>query len=153
MNDSSPLDLFKLFFDQELLEIIVDETNKLQKSASENSPNFIIYTRSEKQLDHKKQLGIAGSFVMRLMQPYLRKGHSLFMDNWFTSLALFEGLHANSTGTYGTARENRSRMPLFTGKLAKSDSDYRHTDILLGVKWCDDTRSKIGEHWKDPLAN
>jgi hypothetical protein len=99
--------------------------------------DFVIYTGSETETKYNKGLGIAGSVVMSLMQPYLQKGHNLFMENWFTSPVLFEELHANSTGAYGTARENRSGMPDFTNQLEKGDSDYRHTDILLAVKWFD----------------
>ena len=28
-------------------------------------------------------------------------------------------------------------MPNFTDELEKGDSDYRHTDVLLAVKWFD----------------
>lgn len=35
LNDDSPFDFFKLFFDQELIQIIVNETSKFQASASD----------------------------------------------------------------------------------------------------------------------
>ncbi|CAF1621297.1 unnamed protein product, partial [Didymodactylos carnosus] len=172
LNDDSPLDFFKLFFNQELIQIIVNETNKFQASASDAcksslshqakwsptdsqeiylflatfmlmahvrkhriedywstdhliaTPMFIdIMPRdrfllilkflhfndnssqsegSETDIVYNRELGIAGSVVMRLMQPYLLKGHNLFVDSWFTSPALFEELHANSTEACGT---------------------------------------------------
>ena len=74
---------------------------------------------------------------MTLMQSYLQKGHNLFVDNWFTSPALFEVLHANRTGACGTVRKNQLGMPNFTDALEKGDSNYRHTDVLLAVKWFD----------------
>ena len=116
--------------------------------------DFIIYTGSEGQFEYKQQLGIAGSVVMTLMQPYLRKDHNLFMDNWFSSPVLFEELHANSTGACGTARENRSGMPLFSDKLARGEIDYRHTDILLAVKWFDRREATMLSTIHEPrLAN
>ncbi len=99
--------------------------------------DFVIYVGSGTQIQLNKNFGIPGSIVMTLMQSYLQKGHNLFVDNWFTSPALFEVLHANGTGACGAVRKNRFRMPNFTDKLGKGDSDYRHTDILLAVKWFD----------------
>ena len=86
---------------------------------------------------HNRELGIAGSIVIKLIQLYLLEGHNLFADNWFTSLIVFEELHTNSTGAFGTVRQNRSGMPRFTDQLEKDDSDYRHIDILLAIKWFD----------------
>lgn len=76
---------------------------------------------------------------MTFMQSYVQKGHNLFVDNWFTSSALFEVLHANRTRTCGKVRENRFGIPNFTEKLEKGDDDYRHTVILLTVNWFDNT--------------
>ena len=98
---------------------------------------FAIYVESGTQIQFNKKLGIPGSIVVTLMQSYLHKGHNLFVDNWFTSPALFKVLHANRTGAYGTVRKNRLGMPSFTDELEKGDSGYRHTDILLAVKWFD----------------
>ena len=96
--------------------------------------DFVVYVESGTQILLNKKLGIPGSIVMTLMQSYLQKGHSLFVDTRFTSLALFEALHANGAGARGTIRKNRFEMPHFSGKLEKSDSNYRHTDILLAAK-------------------
>jgi len=49
-------------------------------------------------------LGVSGSIIMTLMQPYLDKSHNLFLDSWFTSPTLFEKLHTKSTGGCGTVR-------------------------------------------------
>ena len=34
LTDSSPLEIFKLFFDQKLIQMIVDETNKFQADST-----------------------------------------------------------------------------------------------------------------------
>lgn len=54
--------------------------------------NILIYTGST--TEYKKtdpSLGISGAVVNTLMKPYLKKGHKLFIDNWYTSpsLAMF----------------------------------------------------------------
>ncbi len=79
---------------------------------------------------YNRELGIAGSVVMRLMQAYLLKGHHLFVDSWFTSPTLFEESHANSTGACGTVKQNRCGMPRLTDQLEKGDCDYTDTLIL-----------------------
>jgi hypothetical protein len=66
--------------------------------------DFIIYTRATTDIMRFPDLGGSGSIVMTLMQPYLDKGHNLFLDIWFTSPTLFEKLHTKSTGTSGTVR-------------------------------------------------
>jgi len=99
--------------------------------------DFVIYMGSATEIHHRKELGIPGSIVMTLMQPYLQKGHNLFMDNWYSSPILFEELHANSTGACGTVRQNRLGMPHFTDTLQKGGTDYRNTNILLVIKWFD----------------
>ena len=51
--------------------------------------DFIVYTGSSTEIDLDENLGKSGSIVMTLMKPYLNKGHSLFVDNWYTSPRLF----------------------------------------------------------------
>jgi hypothetical protein len=56
--------------------------------------DFIIYTEATTDIIRFPDVGISGSIVMNLMQPYLDKGHNLFLDSWFTSPAIFEKLYA-----------------------------------------------------------
>ncbi|KAG5880822.1 hypothetical protein JTB14_019466 [Gonioctena quinquepunctata] len=49
--------------------------------------------------------------VFRLMQPYLMKGHTLFMDNYYNSVTLSEKLLNSRTHSVGTLRSNRKRNP------------------------------------------
>ena len=44
---------------------------------------------------------------MSVMEPYLDKGYSVFMDNYYTSFALYEELEKRSTLACGTVRSNR----------------------------------------------
>ncbi len=67
--------------------------------------DFIVYTGSSTEIKLDQNLGKSGSVVMTLMEPYLNKGHSLFVDNWYTSPRLFEKLHEFKTGACGTVRK------------------------------------------------
>ena len=44
--------------------------------------------------------------VTRLCRPIYNKGHYVFMDNYFSSPALFDELSRNQTGACGTLRLN-----------------------------------------------
>jgi hypothetical protein len=99
--------------------------------------DFEIYVGSQTYIERYEDLGVAGSVVMMLMRPYLQKGHNLFMDNWYTSPALFEVLHENLTGACGTVRKNRTGMPNFIDELTRGEIEYQHTDVLLALKWFD----------------
>ncbi|XP_026331488.1 uncharacterized protein LOC113238860 [Hyposmocoma kahamanoa] len=61
--------------------------------------------------------------VMRLMRPYLLKGHWLFMDNYYNSVTLSQKLLDLKTHTTGTLRSNRKDNPkeLIMKKLKKND--------------------------------
>jgi len=82
-------------------------------------------------------LGVSGSIIMTLMQPYLDKSHNLFLDSWFTSPTLFEKLHTRFTGACGTARADRAGLPKFEDKPEKGQQVYQSTDSMLALKWFD----------------
>ena len=52
--------------------------------------DFIVYIGSTTEYQVTSELGLNGSVVMELMQRYLNKGHHLYVDNWYTSPAIFE---------------------------------------------------------------
>ena len=51
--------------------------------------------------------------VVSVMQPYLDKGFFAFMDNYYTSVALFEELEERKTLACGTVRVNVPREITF----------------------------------------
>ena len=100
--------------------------------------DFIPYTGSTTPIYYDKRLGASRSLVMKLMGKYLQKGHNLYVDNWYSSPALFEALHSMKTGACGTVRLNRIHLTNFqTMKLEQYQQVFRHTDILLALKWKD----------------
>lgn len=98
--------------------------------------DFIVYVGSDTDYEYQDHLGISGSIVMTLMEPYLGKGHNLYVDNWYTSPTLFRELHLNKTGACGTVRSNRSGFPKFK-KLKRGEIDHLHQGSLLAIKWHD----------------
>ena len=49
--------------------------------------------------------------VMAVFQSYLDKGYYAFMDNYYTSVALFEEMEERKTLACGTVRSNRIGLP------------------------------------------
>lgn len=65
--------------------------------------------------------------VMKLMNPYLNKGHILCMDNFYNSIHLSEMLLSYRTHTIGTLRRNRKQNPheIINKKLKKGDHIWK----------------------------
>ena len=99
--------------------------------------DFIVYTGATTDIKKTPELGVSGSVVMTLLEPYLDQGHNLFVDNWFTSVRLFETVFERSTGACGTVRKNRVNLPDLEEKIEKGQQIYKHTNNLLALKWRD----------------
>lgn len=72
--------------------------------------DFLVYTGAStnvKEFDGVNNIGKSGNIVLTLLEPYLNKGHTLFVDNWYTSPNLFDCLHKNETNACGTVKTNR----------------------------------------------
>ncbi|XP_030641170.1 piggyBac transposable element-derived protein 4-like [Chanos chanos] len=78
--------------------------------------DLIVYTGSSTDILPFDGVGMSGAVVLTLLQPYLNKGHTVFMDNWYSSPALFQCLLDNQTGACGTVRPTRKGMPQFEKK-------------------------------------
>ncbi|KAG8223623.1 hypothetical protein J437_LFUL003491 [Ladona fulva] len=100
--------------------------------------DFIVYTGETRDIDEQGyELGKSGDIVGTLIKPYLEKGHMLFVDNWYSSPALFLWLHNKTTNACGTVRKNRKHMPKMEEKLKKGNIQFMCSDILLALRWCD----------------
>lgn len=99
--------------------------------------DFIVYTGAQTNIEVIDDLGISGSVVTTLLEPYLGHGHVVYTDNWYSSPKLFEFLLAKQTGACGTVRANRKNMPKFPQKLKKGDCSVFHTHGILTEKWHD----------------
>lgn len=78
--------------------------------------------------------------VMSLCSGLLNKGHTLYTDNWYTSIDLARNLLENETHLVGTIRKNRRNIPkevanakLKTGEYIARESE----DGITIMKWKD----------------
>ena len=71
--------------------------------------NMELYTG--KGREQIASLGVTDSLVVRLMKPILGKGHTLYTDNFYTSMALAKYLLEKNTYICGTLRANRRNLP------------------------------------------
>ena len=87
--------------------------------------------------------GLAFDVVMALVtSASLGTGYHLYMDNFYSSPALFNALRYIQVGACGTYRENRKGCPrlrdnALTKKAARGSIRWLREDNVLFVKWMD----------------
>lgn len=102
--------------------------------------DFLIYTGATtdiKDFTDRYDIGKTGSIVLTLLEPYVEKGHMLYVDNWYTSPNLFDTLHKMKTNACGTVKSTRKNMPKITTKLSSGEFTYRSCKKLLAVRYKD----------------
>uniref|UniRef100_A0A8C7LTA0 PiggyBac transposable element-derived protein domain-containing protein n=1 Tax=Oncorhynchus mykiss TaxID=8022 RepID=A0A8C7LTA0_ONCMY len=100
--------------------------------------DIIVYTGSTTDIKHYEGLGVSRSMVMPMLAPHLGKGHTLYVDNWYSSPTLFQHLLSNSTGACGTVSSNRKGMPAFgCRKMQRGEVEFQENGQQLAVKWHD----------------
>lgn len=77
--------------------------------------------------------------VMLLMEKYLNKGHSIYFDNYYSSVDLAEELLFKNTYVTGTLRAKRAGNPtLINTKLKAGESCIVHSNKkIIVTKWQD----------------
>ena len=111
----------------------------LADSVMPNVCNFQIYTGKN---ERTPEVGLSHRVVMDLVEPYLNKGHRLFMDNFYSSPALYQELYENKTLARGTVRQDRKGMPAElmtknTPTYTRGQSTFlKHKNITV-VRWKD----------------
>ena len=102
--------------------------------------NWDLYTGKDDNVSNPN-LGLAHRVVMNLLDDdRLRKnGYRVFMDNFYSSPALFRDLQEEGFEACGTLRSNRRGIPddLKSAKLRKGESHFSRDDDLLFMKWRD----------------
>lgn len=79
------------------------------------------------------------AIVKRLMSNLSNKGHTLYTDQFYTSIELAEELEAMKTGLVGTMRKNRKGIPpsVLESRLSEGDQVFRRKNNILVVRWRD----------------
>ncbi|XP_053473467.1 piggyBac transposable element-derived protein 4 [Ictalurus furcatus] len=111
----------------------------LADSRNGYTSNFSIYQGRGQSRSGK---GLSYDTVMDLLtSSSLGTGYHVYMDNFYTSPALFWDLHKNRYGACGTIWENRIGFSKTTNALpkraARGDIRWIRTGPLLYVKWID----------------
>ena len=105
----------------------------LAESTSGYVLNSKIYTGKE---NNEVQKDLGRKAVMSMMQPYLDKGFYAFMDNYYTSVALFEELEERKTLACGTVRSNRVALPReICGVKEKAVKDLKSESVQAKGKF------------------
>ncbi|XP_047111958.1 piggyBac transposable element-derived protein 4-like [Schistocerca piceifrons] len=81
----------------------------------------------------------ADSVVLRLCNSYLSKGHTLYMDRFYTSVKLFEKLFDEGTSAVGTVMRNRRGIPqeFKQNKLRRGEIVFKRKNSVLALHWKD----------------
>lgn len=103
--------------------------------------NIIMYEGAKKnngQPDQDKTKKTE-KIVMKLLRPYLMRGHHVYMDNYYNDVELSDKLLHFKTHTTGTLRKTRTSNPkvLTTMKLKKGDYFWRRKNHVYVSVWMD----------------
>lgn len=100
--------------------------------------DVMIYTGKGTVMDDRKR-GHGFQVVKKLMHRYRKRGHALFLDNYYTSIDLAEYLYREGTQITGTIKSNRKGIPLFVTKepLKKGETIFARKKHLLIQRWSD----------------
>ena len=97
--------------------------------------DFVINTEAGTPIEAQHEdCGKSGNIVTSLLEPYLGKGHALYVGNWYTSPALFDILHKNFTNASGIIKQRRKGIPEMNEKLQKGEPCFRMSGNILAIK-------------------
>ncbi|KAG5877666.1 hypothetical protein JTB14_015626 [Gonioctena quinquepunctata] len=144
--------LVDLFFSEEFLALLVEQTNLYaaqeiaKRTAIKNyelceSDGLVmkikIYRGKSEETDHN--LGHTTDVVLHLLEDYLDKGYTLYMDNFYNSVTLTNLLNTRKTYVCGTLRNKRKGNPrdVVHRKLKKGECIWQQNGPVTVCKWKD----------------
>ncbi|CAJ0946553.1 unnamed protein product [Ranitomeya imitator] len=115
---------------------------KICESTSGYTLSFRVYQGKDTRIQPPEcppALGVSGKIVWDLVHPLLDKGYHLYVDNFYTSIPLFQSLSARATVACGTVRRNQRGLPLslIEQVLPKGESRAQCSGNMLVVKFKD----------------
>ena len=100
--------------------------------------NSIIHTGPTMALEQSSDGLKSSMIVLTLGKKLLDQGYCFYMDNWYSSPALFRQLRQRNTDGVGTVRVCRSKMPAdLKQKLPRGNIAARFGENLMALKWHD----------------
>lgn len=106
-------------------------------------PSLFSYRGNKNQ---KSEVGLAFTVVKQLLEigQYLKKGYTLFLNNFFMSIPLAQFLYENFTRVTRTLRKNRKGIPAqLKDKFNVGQKTYLRKDHLLVLGYCEKASQKI----------
>jgi hypothetical protein len=88
----------------------------------------------------KKETNLAYGVVMELLEGYLDKNYTAFMDNFFSSIPLYFDLLNRSTYACGTVRPNRKYLPEGFGEqqdMEPGEDEFWQSGNFVATIWQD----------------
>jgi len=118
------------------------KTFELCESHSGYLWSFIVYTGKDTILESpliSRDTPKGTAIVLKLTEPLLHKGYTLWMDNYYNSPPLAKFLKSCNTDCVGTIRINRKGMPkkLQESKLQKGEAVAQHSGPICVLRWRD----------------
>jgi len=117
------------------------KTFLLCESKSGYIVNAEIYTgKVDNDPTYVDELGVTGSLVVRISQPYHGQNYCLYTDRFYTSVNLATYLlENNETRLCGTALTNRKNFPkvLIQKKMDRGSSEKLYNGTVQAIVWCD----------------
>lgn len=120
----------------------------LAESSTGYVSNFQVYTGRE----GRREKGLAHRVVMDLATPYYGSHVSIFMDNFFSGVPLFEELKAHGVNACGTIRSNRKGIPPKSQPMEKHQYQVAQKDDLAFCAWQDTKVVMVLSNHHDPSA-
>lgn len=98
--------------------------------------DFMVYTGKE---DSGRTHGLGAKVVKDLSENLKGKGHIIIMDNYFSSVGLFEDLLDDDIGAVATARSDRKKWPIELKKLSmrRGESKSKMVGNVHAFVWKD----------------
>lgn len=96
-----------------------------------------IYSGKSEETDNN--LGHTAGVVLHLLEDYLDKGYTVYMDNFYNSVTLTKLLNTRKTYVCGTLRNNRKGNPkdVVNRKLKKGECIWQQNGPVIVCKWKD----------------
>lgn len=116
------------------------KTFELCESATGYLWSFFVYTGRDSFRNNSDP--DSTSCVLRLIQPLLNKGHTLFMDSWFNSPLLTRFLKRNHTDVVGSLKWNRTNVPTIISRCKLQNGQFvaRHSGDMTVIGYQDNRR-------------
>ena len=134
----------RLFFKQYLPSKPLSKWGVKVFSLCDSTTGFLLKFRvyTGKEVIPERGIGLGHQITKEVLEEFQKKGHVIYMDNFYSIVQLFEDLMQQDTGACGTVRPNRKGLPkdMKQTKLKKGD---------LPKMWLTEDKALLACTWQD----